>query len=202
MSVIESVKAFAEQAVRSSGYPAVSVLMGLNAMCIPVPSEVIMGTAGSLAQQKTFSFGSVVAFGMLGSTIGHWTAYFIGSRLGRERLIKYGKFIFFREKELEHAEKWFDKYGLAATFFGRMVPVIQTFISLPAGIYKADFKRFAVYTFLGSLPWITLWAYIGYALNEQMPTIEKYMHYADYVVLALIVLLVVKIVLGRRKASA
>ncbi len=200
-SVIAAVKDFAVHTVQTLGYPGISLMMGLNAMCIPIPSEAIMPTGGILAEQGRMSFVGVVASGLVGSTVGHWSAYWIGSKLGKDGLLKYGKYIFFRESELTHAEVWFQKYGLAATFFGRMVPVIQTFISLPAGIYKADFKRFAVYTFCGSLPWIVLWSYIGYALGKHKVTIEKYMHYADYVVLALILIVIARVVISRLRPA-
>lgn len=202
MSVLAAVRDFATHTVQSMGYPGIALLMGLDSMCIPIPSEAIMPTGGILAEQGKLNLIAVGLAGTAGSTIGSWLCYWIGSTVGKERLLKYGKYVLLREKEFDHAEAWFAKYGLLSTLIGRFVPVVRTFISLPAGIYKADFKRFAQYSLVGSAPWAFLWAYIGYALSTQMATIEKYLHVADYVVVGLLLILIGRFVFGRLKRRA
>ena len=197
MSVIGAIRDFATHTVQSMGYPGIALLMGLDSMCIPIPSEAIMPTGGILAEQGKLNIILVGLAGTVGSTIGSWACYWLGSCVSKEFLLKYGKYILLRQRELEHAEQWFEKYGLIATLFGRFVPVVRTFISLPAGMYRADFKKFAIYSLIGSAPWAFLWAFVGYALSTQMKTIEGYLHIADYVVAGALLLLIVRFLLLR-----
>lgn len=198
MSVLAAIRDFATHTVESMGYPGIALLMGLDSMCIPIPSEAIMPTGGILAQQGKLDFWLVGTAGTVGSTLGSWACYGLGRQVSKEFLLKYGKYVLLRKSELEHAEHWFEKYGLTATLIGRFVPVIRTFISLPAGMYRADFKKFAIYSLIGSAPWAFLWAFVGYALSTQMTTIEGYLHIADYVVAAVLVLLVLRFLFLRR----
>ncbi len=201
MSVINTIKEFAENTVRQMGYPGIALLMGLDSMCIPIPSEAIMPTGGLVAQSGKLNFWLVGLAGASGSFFGSLICYGIGSKLGKPFLEKYGKYVLMRQKELDHAQAWFDKYGSGVTLWGRFVPVIRTFISLPAGIYKMDFPRFALYALLGSVPWAFLWAWVGFQFGEHWEGLKSSLHIVDYVIGGLILLLIVRFLYHRFKKS-
>ena len=148
------------------GYVAVAVLMALENACIPIPSELILGFAGYLIFVDRMGFVGAVIAGMVGGMAGSIFAYLVGRYGGRSFVDKYGKYFFVKKSHVDIAQRWFDKYGVKAIFFSRMLPVVRTFISLPAGFAHVNFKKFLVYTFLGSLPWTALLLGIGMALGE------------------------------------
>ena len=148
------------------GYVAVAVLMALENACIPIPSELILGFAGYLIFADRMGFVGAVIAGMVGGMAGSIFAYLVGRYGGRSFVDKYGKYFFVKKSHVDIAQRWFDKYGVKAIFFSRMLPVVRTFISLPAGFAHVNFKKFLVYTFLGSLPWTALLLGIGMALGE------------------------------------
>jgi membrane protein DedA with SNARE-associated domain len=126
--------------------------------------------------------------GAAGSLIGSVAAYWFGARGGRRFFEHYGRYVLVRRRDLDRAEAWFRRYGDAATFFGRMVPVVRAFISLPAGIARMPFGRFALLSFLGSIPWCYLLAYVGIVMGERWQEIKRYFRGADIVVGVLILL--------------
>ena len=184
------------------GYGGIVFLMALESACIPIPSEVIMPAAGYLSWKGQMNLVAAILAGSLGSMLGSLTAYYAGLKLGRPLIIRYGKYIFMSEKDIERAERWFARYGGKATFISRMVPVVRTFISLPAGIGKMDVKRFTAYSFVGSIPWCAFLACLGYYLKDSWRIIfERYGHYVDYTVVIGIIALVGYYFYIRRKKT-
>ena len=172
----------------------VMLLMAIESACIPLPSEVIMPFAGYLAfkGQLTF-FGLGVdnpvaqiwiagVFGALGCNLGSIPAYEVGAWGGRRAVEKYGKYIWLHTGHLDQAERFFARFGTWAIFIGRLLPVVRTFIALPAGIAKMDRTRFHLYTFAGSLPWCLGLAWVGYKLGENWNTLGTYFHKLDAVI--------------------
>lgn len=184
------------------GYGGIILLMTLESACIPVPSEAVMPFSGYLAYKGTYNIIAVGLAGAIGCLIGSLIAYYFGLYLGRPFVTKYGKYIFLNEGHLQKAEWYFAKYGDATAFFSRLLPVVRTFISFPAGIGKMDVKKFAVYSFVGSVPWTFALAYIGYWLGDSWRVIFNYGHYLDAAVVASLVVLVIWYILRHRKKAA
>lgn len=175
-------------------WPGVVALMAIESACIPLPSELIMPLAGwmlikkqSLAATYLFVAG---AYGALGNTIGSAIAYGVGMWGGRPFLEKYGKYILISRRDLNQVDRWFAKSGGWAIFISRLLPVVRTFISLPAGIARMNFVRFSIYTFLGSFIWSFGLAYAGYQLGEHWEQIRAIMRPFDPIIGALIIVLV------------
>ena len=175
------------------GYLGITFLMALESACMPVPSEIVMPFAGYLVYRgdTDMTLIGIGLAGAIGCTIGSIAAYMVGKHAGRMLIIKYGRYFLVSERHLLTAERWFDKYGEAATFISRLLPVIRTFISLPAGIAKMDFKKFVFYSFVGSLPWTFMLGYVGYALGPSWENIMDVFHKLDIVVIAGLVAIVV-----------
>ena len=152
--------------IDSWGYLAVAILMAMENACIPVPSELILGFAGYLVSAERMTFTGAMIAGMIGGMAGSIFAYVVGATGGRKFVDKYGKYFFIKKSHVDLAQKWFDKYGIRAVFFSRMLPVVRTFISLPAGFARVNFKQFLFYTFAGSLPWTALILYAGILLGD------------------------------------
>ena len=158
------------------GYFAVALLMGMENACIPIPSELILGFAGYLVFAGRMTFWGALWYGMLGGILGSWFAYEVGRRGGRAFVDRYGHYFFIKRSHVDMAQHWFDRYGLKAVFFSRMLPVIRTFISLPAGFAHVDLKKFTVYTILGSMPWTALIIGAGMALGESWESLLEIGH--------------------------
>ena len=186
------------QIISSTGYAGVMLLMALESAVIPIPSEVVMPFAGYLVSQGRFDFWLIVLVSTVGNLLGSIAAYFVGMYAGREVIIKYGKYILLREHHLVIAEKWFKKYGSEAVFFGRMLPVVRTVIALPAGIARMNFTKFALYTFVGSIPWNIALTYAGMWFGVNWLSIEKYMRWL-YIPLVIAGIAVVVWFLKKRK---
>ena len=187
--------------IASWGYVAVAVLMAAENACIPIPSELILGFAGYLVFAGHMSFEGALAAGMVGGLLGSIFAYEVGARGGRAFVEKYGKYFLIKKSHVDIAQHWFDRYGLKAVFFSRMLPVVRTFISLPAGFARVDTKRFFVYTIAGSLPWTAAILYAGMVLGESWTLLMEYGHEASiiFVVLSLIVIAVLYIRWRKKK---
>ena len=140
--------------------------MILEAVIIIIPSELILATGGILASQKIFSFLGAFLTGLLGSIFCAVIIYAMGYFGGKEFSKKYGKYFFMKDDEVEKSNDWFDKYGLISACIGRNIPIIRTLISLPMGIKKVSFKKFLIYTTIGSIPWTFVFVYFGYALGN------------------------------------
>ena len=169
------------------GLKGIFLLMTLESMCIPVPSEPTMLFAGFNVDKGTYSFVAVVTVAVAANVLGSWIAYGVG-RFGRIELVeRHGKWLHITPKNLEWADRWFEKYGDAAVFFSRMLPIIRTFISLPAGVAKMPFWRFTVLTLLGCIPWMAGLTFAGYKLGENWEDLRSYLHWVDYAVALAIV---------------
>jgi membrane protein DedA with SNARE-associated domain len=184
IGIIENLSNLAIYLIESLGYWGVFIAMTLESACIPLPSEIIMPFSGYVVYQGTTNMTliGIGIVGALGNLFGSLIAYYVGLIGGRPLLEKYGKYIFISHNKLELADKWFDKYGYEAVLISRLLPVIRTFISLPAGIAHMDIKKFVIYTFIGSLPWSFALGYIGFILCPQWELIRTYFHILDIVV--------------------
>src|SRR5918998_1914417 len=156
------------------GYLAVFVLMVLESACIPIPSEVTMVFGGFLVSRGRLDFFWVAMLGTIANVVGSWLAYWVGLIGGRPLIERWGKYIFLRPHELDRAEKWFEKHGEMAVFVSRLLPVVRTFISLPAGVARMPFGRFTIYTFLGCLPWTFALTWAGVVLGDNWETVLRY----------------------------
>lgn len=186
--------------IGTTGLPAVFVLMLLESACLPVPSEAIMLFAGSSVAAGELSLFGVVLAGVLGNLVGSWIAYAIGY-YGRLDLLEKNRLIHVSPKHLKWADDWFERYGSATVFFSRMLPIVRTFISLPAGIAKMPFWRFTLLTLLGCIPWVLMLALVGHAVGENWEEWRDHLHYLDYVVLAAIVGGIGYLLLRRRRGG-
>jgi len=172
------------------GYPAIFILISLSSMCIPIPSEVVLLFAGYLAFQGKLDLLAVIGIGTLGNLTGSVVAYYIGLKGGRPLFLRFGKYVFVKEKELKWAEDWFERFGHETVFFGRMIPIIRAFISVPAGVAEMNVVKFNVYTFLGVLPWSIGLSYAGYALGANWDKITGYFSLTSWIVAIAILLMV------------
>jgi membrane protein DedA with SNARE-associated domain len=180
--------------ISAGGYAGVVLLMAIESACIPLPSEIIMPFAGYLVHTGRFQLLWAATAGALGCNLGSVIAYEIGRHGGRPLVERYGRYVWLSRHDLDIAERFFARFGSAAVFIGRLLPVIRTFIALPAGIARMPRLRFHVYTFLGSWPWCLALAWIGMKLGEQWetdPRLRQWLHRLDAViVVALLVGLV------------
>lgn len=181
------------------GLLAVFLLMVIESACIPVPSEAIMLFAGFAVSKGDMSFLGAVAAGVAGNLVGSWIAYAVGRYGGRPFVDRYGKYVLLSHHKLDTAEAWFGKYGPVAVFFSRVLPIVRTFISLPAGAARMRFWRFSLYTALGCIPWVAMLTWIGVAVGQNWRHIQGYMHYVDYLVLAAIIAGIVWLVVRWRR---
>lgn len=165
---------FIHWVINSTGYAGITLLMAIESACIPLPSELIMPFAGYLASEGRFNVWMAATAGAIGCNLGSVIAYEIGYFGGRPLVEKYGKYILLNKRDMDHAEKFFNRYGNLAIFIGRLLPVIRTFIALPAGISKMPRGRFHLYTFIGSWPWCYGLAWIGMKLGERWMDIKPY----------------------------
>jgi len=180
MDIIQALVDFILNWISSWGYPGIFFLMGLESACMPVPSEIVMPFAGYLASQGEMNLWMIVIVGSLGCTFGSIIAYVAGYYAGRPLILRYGKYFLITEKHLDQAEDWFKRWGPKATFIARLLPVIRTVISLPAGVAKMDFKKFVLYSFVGSVPWNLMLTYSGYLLGEEWESIKGYYREFEY----------------------
>lgn len=156
------------------GYQAVFVLMVLESAAIPIPSEVTMVFGGFLVSRGELDFFWVAMLGTIANVVGSWLAYWVGLRGGRPLIERWGRYVFLRKHELDRAEAWFERRGELAVFVSRLLPVVRTFISLPAGVARMPFGRFTLYTFLGCLPWTFALTWAGLLLGDNWETVLRY----------------------------
>ena len=176
---MEQISAMFLQFIDEYGYIAVAVLMAMENACIPVPSELILGFAGYLVFAERMTFTGAMVAGMVGGIAGSIFAYVVGATGGRKFVDKYGKYFFIKKSHVDLAQRWFDRYGIRAVFFSRMLPVVRTFISLPAGFARVKFPAFLLFTIAGSLPWTALILYAGILLGENWKYLLEIGHEAS-----------------------
>jgi membrane protein DedA with SNARE-associated domain len=171
-----------------SGYGGIIILMAIESACIPLPSELIMPFAGYLVYEGTLRLVWVATAGAIGCNLGSLVAYEIGCYGGRPLVERYGHWMLMGRRELDWADRFFARWGYLAVFIGRLLPVIRTFIALPAGISRMPRGRFHLYTFLGSWPWCFGLAWVGMKLGENWRGVGRYFHKFDAVILVVLVI--------------
>ena len=170
---------FVIDAVAGYGYVAIFVLMALSSACVPVPSEVTMLFGGALAapgfaaEGQELSLVAVGVVGSIGTLAGSWAAYWAGAVGGRPLIDRFGRYLLIRPREVDQAHEWFERHGDVTVAFARVLPVLNTFISLPAGVVRMPFWRFTWYTLLGAVPWTFALAWLGYQLGDRWATVER-----------------------------
>jgi len=189
--VLKWVAAFITAAISSLGYGGVFLMMAVESAAIPLPSEIIMPFSGYLVFRGEFTLHGAAFWGAAGCVLGSWAAYAIAAWGGRAFVLNYGRYVLISRHDLDLAERLFNRYGSPIIFFSRLMPVVRTFISLPAGLARMPIVRFTVYTFLGSYPFCYALAYVGCALGERWHTLESEFRKFDLVVGAVLVLGVV-----------
>lgn len=186
-NVIQHLFVFISWIISSGGYIGVMLLMAIESACVPLPSELIMPFAGYLVFKGQFNLYLVATAGAIGCNLGSVLAYEVGSYGGRPMVEKYGRYVLLNAHDLELTDRLFHKYGEITILVSRMLPVVRTFIALPAGIARMPRLRFHAYTFIGSWPWCFLLAYAGMKLAENWRTLGKYFHKFDAVIAVLLV---------------
>jgi len=178
--------------ISSGGYTGILLLMAIESACIPLPSEIIMPFAGALTvasvaaslhpPHEPLNIHLVSLAGAAGCALGSALAYWVGAKGGREFIFRYGKYILLRRRDVEKSERWFARSGPATVFLARLLPVVRTFISLPAGIARMPFWPFLILSFIGSVPWCYFLAYIGIQFANHLDDLKKYFHGADAII--------------------
>jgi membrane protein DedA with SNARE-associated domain len=189
--ILSAIAGFIISTISTLGYGGIILLMAVESANIPLPSEIIMPFSGFLVAQGQFNLWLAGISGAIGCVLGSILSYWLGMLGGRPLVEKYGKYILISHHDLDLADSWFKKRGEITVFIGRLLPIIRTFISFPAGIAKMPFSRFVIYSFLGSLPWCLLLTFIGQKMGENWEKIRTYFHNFDYVILGLIILMAI-----------
>jgi len=199
-TVIDLLVHFVTTVVGAVGYPGIVLLMALESANIPIPSEAIMPFAGFLVARGDLNLLWVAIAGTLGNWLGSAVSWWIGARYGKPFVHKFGRYVWLNEHHLNQSEQWFKQYGEVSVFVGRFLPIVRTFISLPAGFAKMNFAKFSLYTVLGAFPFCYLLTWIGFKLGERWEEIRQYFHYLDgLVIIGLLVTLMLVLERRRRK---
>jgi membrane protein DedA with SNARE-associated domain len=187
--LISALASFIVAVISAGGYFGVVVLMAIESACIPLPSEVIMPFAGYLVSLGQFSLVGAATAGALGCNIGSTLAYMVAAKGGRTAFERWGSYVLIGAAELDRADRFFARYGAITVFVGRLLPVVRTFISFPAGLARMPMMKFQIYSFLGAWPWCFALAYIGYVLGgrwDSDPTMRRVFHESDTAIAALL----------------
>jgi len=188
-SIIEILKSFTVGTIGGLGYLGITVLMGIESACIPLPSEIIMPFAGYLVFIGKMNLYLAALAGAIGCNLGSELAYLVGATGGRTLVYRYGKYFLVAPHEVEQAEKWFNKYGEITVLVARMLPIVRTFIAFPAGMAKMKRVKFHIYTFIGSYPWCLLLAWLGMkagqAWDDKNSALRSVLHKADFVIVVI-----------------
>jgi membrane protein DedA with SNARE-associated domain len=192
--------------VRDAGLPGIFALMAISSACIPIPSEVVMLFAGFAVADPTQSHAShhmtmvgVVLAGLLGTMVGSWVAYAVGRGGRLELLERHGGKLHMGPTQIERADRWFARYGEPTVLFGRLIPLIRAFVSLPAGVAKMPLGRFTLLSLIGAIPWVLALAFAGRALGSDWTSVRKAFEYVDYAIVVLIVVGIVYAIVRRRR---
>jgi membrane protein DedA with SNARE-associated domain len=201
--VLESFAQFVQGIVSDLGYPGLFLLITLESTLVPIPSELVMPFAGSLAASGEFSLPVILVINSTAALFGSGLCYWLGAAGGKPLLLRYGKYIFVRAKDIERTEKFFARHGKATVLIGRFLPVVRHIISIPAGIARMPLVPFFTQTFIGATIWGSVLIFIGYELRGNWETVGKQLKHIDLIVGVLIVLalvaLAIRFVLRRRR---
>jgi membrane protein DedA with SNARE-associated domain len=202
-SITDPLVQFAVDVIDKLGLPGIFVLMTAESACLPIPSEATMLFAGFNVANGHYSLFAVTAVGVIANLVGSWIAYAVGYYGRVDVLEKHGRKLHINPSHLAWADNWFERYGDATVFFSRLLPIIRTFISLPAGVARMPFWRFTTLTLLGCIPWVFMLAFIGKQAGDNWDKWKDKLHYVDYAVVAAILLgLAWLLVRRRRRADA
>jgi len=190
-TILSTIAGFIINTISTLGYGGVVLLMAIESANIPLPSEIIMPFSGFLVAKGELNLYLVALSGAVGCVLGSIFSYWLGAVGGRPLVEKYGKYILISHHDLDLADRWFKKRGEMTVLIGRLLPVVRTFISFPAGIAKMNFGRFIIYSFLGSLPWTFALAFIGQKLGQNWENLRAYFRGADVIILVLIIIVIV-----------
>jgi membrane protein DedA with SNARE-associated domain len=200
-SITDPIVEVAVDVVGELGLAGVFVLMLLESACIPIPSEATMLFAGFNVDRGEYSLFMATAVGVLANLVGSWIAYWVGY-IGRVDLLeKHGKKLHVKKSHLEWADRWFERHGDATVFFTRMLPIVRTFISLPAGVARMPFWRFSVLTLAGCVPWVLMLTFIGQQAGSQWEDWKDSLHYFDYAVAATLVIGAIYLIVRSRRVA-
>jgi membrane protein DedA with SNARE-associated domain len=201
-SITDKLVEVATNVVGDLGLLGVFVLMVPESACIPIPSEATMLFAGFNVARGHYPLWEPVLVGVAANVIGSWIAYTIGYYGRIDLLEKHGRALHVKQKHLDWADRWFARHGDATVFFARMVPIVRTFISLPAGVARMPFSRFTLFTLAGCVPWVFTLTFIGREAGSHWDRWKDKLHYVDYAVLAAIAIGVVYLIVSRRRRAA
>jgi membrane protein DedA with SNARE-associated domain len=199
LEILRPLVEFITSIISTMSYPGIFLLMVLESALIPIPSEIIMPFSGFLASTGKINYIGVILSGSFGNLVGSIITYYLGIKVGRKFVLNYGKYIFFKKRHLEITENLFKRYGDRVSFVGRLLPVIRTYVSLPAGIGKTKFTRFVIYTFVGSVIWNSMLTYVGMKLGSNWKNIDKYSIYLDIAAVIAIAVFIIWFVQNSRK---
>jgi membrane protein DedA with SNARE-associated domain len=199
--ILDPIVQAATDLIDATGLPGVFVLMLLESACIPVPSEAIMLFAGFNVSEGNLTMAGIVTAGVLGNVVGSWVAYAAGY-YGRLELLDKNRLIHVSRAHLEWADRWFERYGAATVFFTRMLPIVRTFISLPAGVARMPFWRFTALTAAGCIPWVLMLGFVGREVGDRWEEWRDHLHYLDYAVIAGLLVLAAYLLIRRRRGGA
>lgn len=186
--VLKLLSAFIIATILRLGYFGVFLTMSIESAAIPLPSEVIMPFSGYLAYTGVFTLHGAAFWGAAGCVFGSWVAYAVAAYGGRPLVERYGRYVLLSRRDLDLADRLFARFGSPIIFFSRLLPVVRTFISLPAGLARMPLLRFTVYTFLGSYPFCYALAYLGFKMGENWPALETHFRRFDWLILAALLL--------------
>ena len=196
--IVDPLVDFCVDLIGEIGYAGIFVLMLLESACVPIPSEATMLFAGFKVDEGDLTLVGIVAAGVLGNLVGSWIAYAAGY-YGRIELLERNRLIHVSRKHLDWADRWFERYGDSTVFFTRLLPIIRTFISLPAGVARMPFWRFTMLTLAGCIPWVLMLGVLGREVGSHWEDWRDRLHYLDYAVIAALLVLVAYLLLRRRR---
>jgi membrane protein DedA with SNARE-associated domain len=200
-SITDPLVQFAVDVIDKLGLPGIFVLMTAESACLPIPSEATMLFAGFNVANGHYSLFAVTAAGVTANVLGSWIAYAVGYYGRVDVLERYGRKLHIKPSYLAWADNWFERYGDATVFFSRLLPIIRTFISLPAGVARMPFWRFTTLTLLGCIPWVFMLAFIGKQAGDNWDKWKNNLHYVDYAVVAAILLGLAWLLVRRRRGA-
>jgi membrane protein DedA with SNARE-associated domain len=198
-SITDKLVEFATDVVGDLGLAGIALLMTPESACIPIPSEATMLFAGFNVSEGKYTLFEAVLVGSVANLVGSWIAYAVGYFGRVELLERHGSKLHVKKRDLERADRWFERWGSWAVFFSRMLPIVRTFISLPAGVARMPFWRFSALTLAGCVPWVLMLTFVGKEAGKNWEDWKDSLHYVDYAVLALIVAGIAYLLVRRRR---
>jgi membrane protein DedA with SNARE-associated domain len=198
-SITASLADTATSIVGSLGLGGIFLLMLLESACIPIPSEATMLFAGFNVANGHYSLFAITVAGVLGNLVGSWLAYAVGYYGRLELLERHGRALHISSSQLQRADRWFERYGAITVLVTRIMPLVRTFISLPAGVARMPFWRFSALTAVGCIPWVFLLGWIGFLTKSNWHNVKDALSYVDYVVVAAVVIGIIYLVIRRRR---